>query len=69
MTEMAKAADQNRYRALIEHIFFQPGYGDYAEGKTILSLPGGSALRWPTLMKCYCGLIPKALTIIHARVR
>lgn len=26
----------NRYRALIEHIFFQPGYGDYAEGKTVL---------------------------------
>lgn len=26
----------NRYRALIEHIFFQPGYGDYEEGKTVL---------------------------------
>lgn len=34
MTDAVEGA--NRYRALIEHIFFHPGYGDYAEGKTVL---------------------------------
>lgn len=36
MTDPVKGGDQNRYRALIEHIFFQPAYGDYAKGKTVL---------------------------------
>lgn len=36
MTDAARGVGENRYRALIEHIFFQPQYGDYAQGKTVL---------------------------------